>query len=332
MATPQPPAEITPASPTLALPPSDTPAPATPTAAPSLAILLAPPGVDAAAVEGLQPALAELAQGAGLQFEVRPALSAADLQSQPVRVVVTLPPDPGLASLAAAAPGVQFLALNIPGVQAGTNLSTIQAAGSRPDLQGFLAGYLAAAITTDWRVGVLSEAGTGAGEAASQAFANGVVFYCGLCRPAYPPFPIPGYPLAAGLPAGASQADWQAAVDSFKVWQVETVYVYSSAPNGDLMSFLANAGFRLIASGAPPAGAGEQWVASISGGDLLPAIGKLWPELVSGAGGQQVALPLALENVNPKLLSPGRQRLVENMLADLLDGFIDPGAVSTPTE
>jgi hypothetical protein len=36
-------------------------------------------------------------------------------------------------------------------------------------------------------------------------------------------------------------------------------------------------------------------------------------------------LPLALQHVNPQLVSPGRQRLVEEMLAELRAGYIDTG-------
>jgi hypothetical protein len=35
--------------------------------------------------------------------------------------------------------------------------------------------------------------------------------------------------------------------------------------------------------------------------------------------------PLGFTGTNPDLLSPGRQQLVETMLADLLAGFIDTG-------
>jgi hypothetical protein len=38
-----------------------------------------------------------------------------------------------------------------------------------------------------------------------------------------------------------------------------------------------------------------------------------------------VTLSVGLGNVNPDLVSPGRQQLVEAMLADLRVGFIDTG-------
>jgi hypothetical protein len=287
--------------------------------------LLAPPGAEADLAARLEPLLAGLADQSGLRFETRASLTLEELQALGAQIVVALPPDPGLGALAAASPATQFLSINIPGVQAGGNLSVIGTSGARPDLQAFLAGYLAAAITPDWRAGFLGEAGSETGGEARTAFTNGLIFYCGLCRPAYPPFPIPGYPLAAEFTPGAGEAGWQTAINEFNTWQVETVYVHSPAPDEDLLSFLAESGYHIISTSAPPPGAENSWVASISAGDPLPAVQELWPKLLNGEGGHSAALPMALEHVNPELLSPGRQRLVENLLADLLAGLVDTG-------
>jgi hypothetical protein len=131
-----------------------------------------------------------------LLFESVSTISTADLPGDGLQLIVALPPDPGLAALIAAAPETQFLAVNIPGLEPAPNLSQIQAQGVRPDQSAFLAGYLAAAITQDWRAGVISLAGDAT---ARLGFTNGVYYFCGLCRPAYPPFPNPGYPLSVEL-------------------------------------------------------------------------------------------------------------------------------------
>ena len=41
-------------------------------------------------------------------------------------------------------------------------------------------------------------------------------------------------------------------------------------------------------------------------------------------GGQNLSTPLFLTDINPDLLSEGKQRLVEEVLSDLQAGFIDP--------
>jgi hypothetical protein len=317
--TPTPPEASSTPLPTAVPLPSPTPTPELP-----LAVLLAPPGADSDLAGAMQAKLGGLAEKAGLRFQVRSALSAGELATG-VRLVVALPPDPGLAGLAAAAPDVQFLALEIPGLQPATNLSVIGGQGERPDQRGFLAGYIAAAITTDWRVGALGSKDIPAGKAALGGFTNGVYYFCGLCRTVYPPFPASGYPLTFSLPEGAGAADWQAAVVYFQAWQVQTIYVDPSVAGPDLLQFLTGEGFNLIGTGMPPAGLEKQWVASLDKGDAIQLVDQLWPRLLAREGGDSLDPPLSIQHINPDLLSPGRQHLSEKMLAELLAGYIDTG-------
>jgi hypothetical protein len=298
----------------------------TPTSTPEipLVVLFAPPGSDSQLAGTMQSILGGLAEKAGLRFQVRSALEVSELQTG-VKVVVVLPPDPGIASLASAAPGVQFLALAIPGLQPSPNLSLIGGQGERPDQRGFLAGYIAAAITTDWRVAALGSNESSAGKAALGGFSNGVYYFCGLCRTVYPPFPASGYPLIFSLPNGAGTADWQAAVTYFQAWQVQTVYVDPAVAGSDLYQFLSDAGFNLLGSGQPPAGLEKQWVASLGKGDPLQLVSQDWTQLLAGQGGVSLDPPLEIQHVNADLLSPGRQHLAEKMLAELLAGYIDTG-------
>ncbi|MBN2548750.1 MAG: hypothetical protein JXB15_06320 [Anaerolineales bacterium] len=293
----------------------------TPTLPPARAILLAPPGADASLVQTLQAELTDLSAQAGLLFERREQVTAAELGPQ-VQILVALPPDTGLAELAAASPQTQFLAVGIGGLQAAQNLSLVAAQGERPDRQGFLAGYLATVITDDWRVGVISLADNPAGRAARQAFTNGVIFYCGLCRPVYPPFYE--YPLYVEIPGGASQADQQAAADILINSAVKTVYVVPGAGDENLLAYLASLGINIIGGMTPPDVAKGQWVASIQV-DILDAVRQVWMEILDGKGGLSREASLHLADINPALLSPGRQRLVETILAELTADYIDTG-------
>lgn len=288
-----------------------------------MAILLAQPATDPAQAAAAQTLLSDLAAQAGLRFQVREMLKASDLDG--VRVVVVLPPDPGLAALAAAAPETQFLAVNLAGVEAGGNVSLIRASDERMDQLGFLAGYLAAAIVPDWRVGVVSQAETPAGKAVRLGFVNGVRYFCGLCLPVYPPYPPDGYPLWYDLPASAGSAEWQAAITHFKAWQVEAVFVAPAVASEGFLAQLAQSEVNLILGGPPPAEVRQRWVASLGFGDPIQAIAELWPRLLAGDGDEAVTLPLGFTAVNPELLSPGRQHAAEEMLDELLAGLIDTG-------
>ena len=61
----------------------------------------------------------------------------------------------------------------------------------------------------------------------------------------------------------------------------------------------------------------------VAGEPLIEA--KLAPQL-AGKGGITVQSPLGLADIDPTLLSQGKQRLVEQTLSDLQAGLIDTGA------
>jgi hypothetical protein len=58
--------------------------------------------------------------------------------------------------------------------------------------------------------------------------------------------------------------------------------------------------------------------------DVVKAIQNAWPQLVSGQGGVTIQSPLGLSDIDPSLLSPGKQRLVVQLLQDLPAGLVAP--------
>ena len=300
--------------------PSATPTP-TSTPLPPLAVLLAPPEADSALAIAWQTALNPLIPAKGLRWQVRQRLNAEDLTSD-LRLVIALPPDPGIADLAAAAPNTQFLAVQIPGGPAGANLSVIGATGVRLDQQGFLAGYIAAMLTPEWRVGVISVSDTLEGLSARTGFVNGVIYYCGLCNPLYAPFY--DYPLYVELPASASSVEWQALATYMVDHYVKMVYVYPGAGDPAMLNFLAQSEIDIISSGVPGEALRCNWVASFNT-DVLGLVQAIIPELLQGNGGQDLPLPLAITEINPDLLSPGKTALANKLLQDLQAGYIDTG-------
>lgn len=290
-------------------------------------ILVAPPDADPGLAESVQSALADLAQPAGLDFDARPAITASDLTPE-LRVVVILPAGTGRADaenvvdLAAAAPEIQFLGIGLPAGGPTGNLSWIRLDGSSPDRVGFLAGYIAAVITPEWRVGALTTNDSSAGLAIRQSFLNGVVFFCGLCRQTLPPFVT--YPLYAELPASADAQEWQTAASTLIDQAIRTVYLAPGVGDETLLESLAQADVGLIGSQSPPAALRERWVATLTV-DISSTLQSVWPDLVAGRGGADLNAALLLTDVNPELFSPGRQLLVEKLIADLQNGYIDTG-------
>ena len=300
----------------------------TPTTLPSrsLVILIAPPGTNAELVAEITDTLTELADSASLDFEVRPSISQEDLSAS-VRLVIAIPPDSGLADLAGAAPQIQFLGISIPGLVPATNLSVISSEEISPDRIGFLAGYLAAVVAPEWRVGVISTSDTPEGVSQRQGFLNGAVFFCGLCRQTYPPFN--SYPMYVEAPSGSSPQEWQTVGDILIDQAVQTAFIAPGVSDESLIEHLASAGINLIGTVPPPPGLRDQWIATI-GGDIISPIQAIWPDLIADQGGASLPALLTVTHINPDLFSPGRQRLVDNLIVELSSGFIDTGVVTSP--
>ena len=313
------------ALPSLTVVPSPT---SVPTPESPLAILVLPADMEKSASDAYQKVVYDLAQQSGMRFQVRNAFGPADIEPG-LRIVVSLPPDPGIAALVAAAPQVQFLAINIPGVAAGGNVSVL-AGNSQIDVPAFLAGYTAAVISDDFRVGMIFPKDNPSAQQAARAFANGMAYHCGLCS-SYRLYIDPNglgirYPQYAEIPGDEDPSRFGGwanyLVGSLKV---DALYVYPdpTIEVRQLYDSLGQTGAQIIGTTLPnprPAG----WVMGIRA-DAVKAMLSAWPELVAGRGGQSVPSPLGLADVDPQLLTPGKQRLVQEVLDDLQAGRIATG-------
>ena len=306
--------------------PTDTPIiPPTLTATPTvpLAMLILPADLDVETSNLYQKTVYDLAQSAGFRFQVRNTLTPADLAEPGLQILIALPPDPGpgIMTLAAAAPQVQFLAINIPGVTAGGNISVL-GGNSQSEIAAFLAGYTAALITDDYRTGMMIPKDNADALRALNAYANGRTFHCGTCRPFYYlPWSFPQY---VEIPAEEDKANYDAYADILMLqYKVRTIYLYSDIAIPELYEYIGTTGVYMIGTITPdprPAG----WAMTIQP-DVIKAIQNAWPQLIAGQGGITVQSPLGLSDIDPSLLSPGRQRLVQQVLDDLQAGRIDIG-------
>ena len=303
-------------------PAEPTAAPAEPTPVPTdlapLVILLSPDGADPRYVEAVTPLVSELAPANGYRWQVRPTLSAADFEFDEIRYVIALPPSNGVNELIQLAPNTQFLAVENEGLVEAPNLITVGGEGGSADQQAFAAGYMAALITTDWRIGIITIEDEN--EAVNfEAFENGMRFFCGLCRPLSPPFYE--YPFLTSLPADAPDSDWQAVGEFMVDRQIGAVYITPGAGGENLLHYLSQFEIGIIGTVAPPAGTEKNWVASIRS-EPLAAFIDFVPRLFSGDTASTAALRLDLVDANSARLSVGKQRLVKQILGEIQDGFI----------
>jgi hypothetical protein len=312
-----------------AIPVTPTPTPnptVSPTATMPLAILILPADMSQNEKDSYQTLVYDLTQANGMRWQVLNTLTPEDLAlvGPDLKVVIALPPDPGLAALTAAAPGVQFLAIGIPDLPVASNLSTIGATGIPVDQQAFLAGYMAGLVAPEWKVGILSQKDTPGGDAARTAFENGFTFYCGSCRNPLFPQPAGIYPIIVRIPTDAKPGEYTAYADLLLHNIVKVAYVYPEIATPELLSYMAQTKMLLIGQTLTGEEVRSHWIASIQP-DIVSAIKNIFPDLVAGKGGKVVPTPLFLADVNPDLLSQGKQRLVQEVLDGLQNGTIGTG-------
>jgi hypothetical protein len=246
--------------------------------------------------------------------------------SEEVRVVVLFDPPPEIIDLAVSNPGVQFVALGAAGLEPQANISLIGQSGFRFDRQVFLAGYLAAILTDEPRIGEIVTAPPELRPIIEQSFRNGVTFYCGLCQLSYPPFK--NYPIHTYVDPVTSEGDWMSSVDFLKSNAVETVFLFVQDFESEAIGKLLEDGVLLIGNNSPPEALHSNWIATIR---MAPeqVLSKKWEHLLSYEGGWVEDIPIVLDDVNQTLFSDGRQRFFEKIFQDVQSGYIDP-AVTPP--
>ena len=302
----------------------------TPTPLPPVGVLLHPEGADQQLADQLQNFLSNRITQLDMRFQVRPTLSRNDFERDEIQMVVALPPFDDLHALAASNPDTRFLAVGFNDLEPAANLTVIALPEDWFMQQAFMAGYIGMVITPDWRAGMI-RVDTPEGELAARAFESGALFFCSspsapgqdlFCRPDYAP--IYQYPIIAFGEPGTTPDEWPG-VGRYMLNQfVDTIFISPEVHSDQLLRFLAQEEVEIIGSSPPLSDIASQWVASLEF-DLFQTFQDYWPEFAAGTDAQLVPVGLTITNVNPELLSPGRQQFVERKLVDLAAGYVDYG-------
>jgi hypothetical protein len=313
---------------------------ATPAAVPTSTLTPTPPppqeriifypagGADEGLAARIEPILTEASIQAGLTLETRNTLLP-DMIDEGVKLVAVTGGGAVLLDLVQAAPGVPFLVIGSSGLSAGENLSLFELQGESPDYISFMAGYIAAIVTPDWRVGMIGVEDEEEGARLRQGFTNGSIFFCGLCRQVYPHFTTQKaayirYPLYRGIRAGAGAAEWLEAADYLISRGTTTIYLAAEPADPTLLDYLAESGVKVLAGFAPPAGNSSNWIATLRS-RLDESLGAAISAILEGDEQQAPPTPIVFEHINQENFSLGRQRLAEKTREDLLLGFISTG-------
>lgn len=294
-----------------------------PTPASPLAVLIVPAELDPTTSNLYQKTVYDLTQQSAYRFQVRNSFTQADLAEPGLKIVIAVSTDPGIAALAPAAPQVQFLTINVPNIAAGGNVSVL-GSNTQSDIAAFLAGYTAAMVTDDYRIGMLMPRDNADAVRALNAYATGMVYYCGSCRPIL--FYNSTFPQYLDIGAEEDKNNYDAYADILMMqYRVSTIYLHPDIYTEDLANYIGTTGAYVLSTVSPeqrPAG----WIMTIQP-DVIKAIQNAWPQLVAGQGGVTVESPLGLSDIDPAILTPGKQRLVEQTLSDLQAGLI---SITTP--
>jgi len=251
--------------------PTDTSAPDVPTDTPFIptdtpegagqVFLLAGPDASQDLVNQVMTALTAAVANAGIELalESPPELRVETAPDNLKMVVMVGKPD-NIAELTAGLPEVKFLGVGGSDWPGSANMYVIGLNNANSPNQAFMAGYIAAVQSEEYRIGIISVSDA-AGQLYREAFLNGVIYFCGTCTPFYPPFEL--YPVYAEVPTGDGLASLETAAQNLLARGVTMVHVAPQLQSEGIYQYLAANGVRLVGTSAPPAGLEGNWVASV---------------------------------------------------------------------
>lgn len=293
--------------------PTATPTPApslTPTDATPLVILLTSPQSETGLSNATFEIVSKYASDHGMQFKHVTVLNPAEMPPSLQKLVV-LAPDPGVSALAAAATQAQVITIGFAGDPNFGNITSLPLSGDHESQVAFIAGLIAAMSAEDWRAGVLY---TGGRASIVNDFVTGAEYFCGSCDAVSPPYV--NYPVIAQ----ADAQNWQSAIDLLLSQSVHVVYLTPDLETSGAAQYLANFGALIIGNGAPPPDLANSWLVSISS-DPTAALRQLLPLALDGQPLNLVSA-ISLSNANTDLLSESRMSFVQQVIDDLLAGYI----------
>jgi len=303
--------------------PTATPRPTVgPTSTPPapLVILVVPADMNEIQSKAYQKAVYDLAQAQGYRFVVLNKLTAAEVEPT-LKIVIDLSPETDIVTLAASAPQTQFLAINLPGIQASGNVSILGGEKTSLDNIAFMAGYIGATITQDYHTGILVRRGSPNIDIISKAFRAGQQYFCGLCNPYAGPFE--DYPLVQDIPEDAKPEEYGAYADILIHKQVDTIFLEPGVDIPELLQYLQTVGVLMIGT-QTPSKAVNGWVVTLQP-NYLEAMQAAFSDLVAGQGGKAFPAPLTFVDTNNDLFDTGKQNNAQQVLNDLLQGLVSNG-------
>lgn len=274
---------------------------------------------DPFAISQTQSALEQLLTDSTMTLVIHDGLTV-EMLTPNVEVVVGVGPILDIAELARSAPMISFVAVNHPEVMPTENLSVVGDPRVNQQHQALMAGYLAALVSEDSKIAILVPSETEDSNIILDAFIDGARFYCGICRPLYPPYN--SFPQWETLAVENARSGFGAVIDSLVSKGVEIVYVPGALATPELLSSLAELNIKVIGDTNPDI-LRNNWVATVKA-DPGSALVELWPDLLAESDAEQISSLVILDDTDSGLVTEGRYRIFQEMAADLQAGLISP--------
>lgn len=184
----------------------------------------------------------------------------------------------------------------------------------------FIAGYLSAVISNDWRVGgllpVLDYNGTGA----DKVFQNGVEFMCGRCSPTYGP--IVNFPVTANLSTPEDNDRTLQAFGEISTNKINTLFLPSDYLFDDLVILLRQSDVTIISDTGADQNQSD-WIDYA----IIDNLSDLILESISEPEQNEITKIIPVNysiNSYSAELSPGKNEFISKMMSSLQSGFISP--------
>jgi hypothetical protein len=294
--------------------PTSTPTPEiTPTATQPPARLVL---FDASAQAGaaVTTVISDFAAANSLAFETWTSLPG-DLNG--VKIMVVFSGLDNLAEVAASTPQTQFIT-TAQNTAAAANISTLSA---NPLHLAFMAGYLAAMTSDDWRAGALISDPVNLGLA--DTFINGGEYLCGRCTPAYAPQIY--YPVTYNTGGANDAAAW--AIQAQTMWTetyANSVYIDTVADFTEVLDVFTD---KVLFS-SNPASANLARYAAVLGGNMTSTLQTALPELLAGVGGKVYNARVGLLVINnPEIVTDAKQARFNEVAEALANNLITPQSI-----
>lgn len=279
-------------------------------------ILLISPDADPFIVSQIQESLEDLIADSEFSLEIQEGSSLDMLTNAPV--VIALGGNIDVNNLAASYPEVSFVAIENAGAAPSTNVNVIGDPVNDQRRRAFMAGYLAALISEDYKVAALAPSDASMTDAVLESFVIGMRFFCGICQTKYPPYQR--YPQWETLPADSSAETYQPILDNFENNGIEILYVHGDLISPPILTAIADRGTLVIGDRHPDTIRNNYAGTILS--DPATILESIWQDILDGDNGHQIPASVVLVDRNPELVSDGRYQLflemADNLQADLV--------------